>query len=60
MGEDVEGEVGEAQAGYVGDAEDDTDLEGGECLACERPFLGGADVFFGQRGHGRGWKKFPK
>ena len=30
MGADDEGEIGEEEAGYVGDAEDDSGLEGGE------------------------------
>ena len=46
MGEDVEGEVGEEAAGYAGDAEDDSDLEGGECSLFEWLLVGGADVLW--------------
>lgn len=66
MGADAEGAVGEEAAGDVGDAEDDSDVEGGECAVRVGWVVvvgggAGADgLVVVQRGHGRGWKKFPR
>jgi hypothetical protein len=51
-------QIGEAQTSYVGDAADDTDVEGGK-LIHRLQFLAVANHHM-QRGHGRGWKKWPK
>lgn len=50
-------QVGEAQTGDAADAENDPDMETGmssedACWSRANPGL--------QRGHGRGWKKWPK
>lgn len=51
-------QIREAQASYVGNATDDPDMERGKLFRS-----GYASYFadiYSQRGHGRGWKKWPK
>jgi large subunit ribosomal protein L25 len=56
--DDVISQIGEAQTSHVGDAADDTDVEGGKLIhRLQFPAVANHHM---QRGHGRGWKKWPK
>ena len=59
MGEDDAGETGEAETGYVRNAEIGGGMENGTLLRFSQFLDGHSCLQSLQAGHGRGWKKWP-